>query len=815
MRLSLINRWQAAACALVLILGIGELPAADASRAPDLSESARKNAHKQIEALRADKAHWTKAQKKMDSQFVFATKVKATGIVHPAAPKLHPDLKAEADGRYKVEIKATVTPGLLEAIKAAGGTIISSMPGYHVIQAVVPMEKIEALADRDDVVFIRPPPKARQNYIDSEGDYTHEAINVRTSGKYPGADGTGMTVGILSDSLDDGSNALNNAISDGNIDPTNTFYITGQEGTGEGEGLAMCEVVHDLAPGATIWFATGAAGEAQMASNIIALANAGCNIIADDEAYDDESPFQDQVIAQAIQTVTSNGVLYFSCARNSGNLDAYTNSGIAASSTWQGNFTPLGPYETDQGPEYWNNFAAALGDVARTDPIDTGGYDYDVDLFWSDPLGASTNDYDLYMLTSLGDIEYSSENTQDGTQDPYEHIDDTDQLSSGYYLVITLYSGVTRFMYMGFGRGVVYWASVGCAKGHNACDARNAFTVAATPAAAAQSAGDPSGPYPDPFNSKNIVETFSADGPRRMFYYSDGTPITPGNFTNTGGKVFFKPDLTAADGVSTTVPAVGGQSPFYGTSAATPHAAAIAAMVWSYNPSLAPEQVLDILTNSCIDIMDPGWDRDSGYGILMANLALANTPAPTITPPPTTNLLVFTTQPGGGTAGTAWAIQPVVTLQDGSGNTVTGTPQNVTLSIQNNAGLGGALNGKATVATVAGVAAFSGLSINQTGNGYTLTATGSTVDTTPRTVVSSGFNITAALQSAPNPSIVLSGGAILMTWPASATGFTLQSSAVLGPSAAWTTVTGQISIGGQNILTIIPSGTSQFFRLSN
>ena len=55
--------------------------------------------------------------------------------------------------------------------------------------------------------------------------------------------------------------------------------LSGHEVPGEGEGLAMCEIIHDLAPGATIWFATGASGEQQMADNIIALANAGCTII--------------------------------------------------------------------------------------------------------------------------------------------------------------------------------------------------------------------------------------------------------------------------------------------------------------------------------------------------------------------------------------------------------------------------------------------------------------------------------------------------------------------------------------------------------
>jgi hypothetical protein len=206
------------------------------------------------------------------------------------------------------------------------------------------------------------------------------------------------------------------------------------------------------------------------------------------------------------------------------------------------------------------------------------------------------------------------------------------------------------------------------------------------------------------------------------------------------------------------------------------------------------------------------WDRNSGYGILMANLALANTPAQ----PAPTNRLVFTTQPGGGTAGTAWAIQPVVTLEDGSGKSVTATAQNVTLSIQNNAGPGGTLSGNATAQVVSGVATFSGLSIGTPGNGYTLTATGSTVDTVPGTIVSGSFNITAAstTTSVPTPGIVLSGGTIVLTWPTSQTGLSLQTASNIGPTANWTTVSGVIVIEGENLVTVIASGNQQYFRLS-
>ena len=107
--------------------------------------------------------------------------------------------------------------------------------------------------------------------------------------------------------------------------------------------------------------------------------------------------------------------------------------------------------------------------------------------------------------------------------------------------------------------------------------------------------------------------------------------------------------------------------------------------------------------------------------------------------------LSFTTQPGNGTGGSAFLIQPVVTLQDAGGNTVTGTAQTVTLAIQGNAGPGGTLGGTTSVDVNAatGQATFSGLFIDKTGTGYTLTATGSTVNTTPGIVVSNGFNVTA------------------------------------------------------------------------
>ena len=81
-----------------------------------------------------------------------------------------------------------------------------------------------------------------------------------------------------------------------------------------------------------------------------------------------------------------------------------------------------------------------------------------------------------------------------------------------------------------------------------------------------------------------------------------------------------KPDITAADGVSCAAP---GFNPFYGTSAAAPHAAAIAALCKSGNPAITPAALRTALTSTAIDIEASGVDKDTGAGIVMPTPFLA------------------------------------------------------------------------------------------------------------------------------------------------------------------------------------------------
>ncbi|MDY6954749.1 MAG: S8 family serine peptidase [Thermodesulfobacteriota bacterium] len=214
------------------------------------------------------------------------------------------------------------------------------------------------------------------------------------------------------------------------------------------------------------------------------------------------------------------------------------------------------------------------------------------------------------MLSPEGDTIYeASTNSQDGDDDPYEFIQSGPWNDTNNLLVISMpeEEDNDRFIHLNTNRGRLEQGTAGQIKGHQAAAA--AFAVAAVDAQGRTTA----------FSGTESVETFCSDGPRRVFYYPDGTPITPGDVSSAGGEVRQKPDLAAADGVAT---ATSWFSPFYGTSASAPHAAAVAALLLSKKPDLTPAEVRTALTNSALDIEDTGWDRDSGAGIVMADGAL-------------------------------------------------------------------------------------------------------------------------------------------------------------------------------------------------
>ncbi len=564
------------------------------------------NAMAQIAAMEQEKAGRSPVERKLDSQFVFQLKQNRNQAIAAGVTRLKPDIQFEPDGRVLVDIDAAVTTNLLAQMQQSGATITGSFPRFHSLRALVSINQLETLAGLAEVKSVKRAARAHFNTgsVDSEGDTTHRAAFARNNF---GISGQGVKVGVLSDSID----YLASSQSTGDLG--DVTVLPGQAGSGAGEGTAMLEIVHDLAPGAQLYFATATYGEAGFAQNILNLRSNGCNVIIDDAYYFDESPFQDGVIAQAVNSVTADGALYFSAAGNDGNFQDGT------SSTWEGDFVdsgqPLPPALRSSG---YGGKVHSFG-VTNYDTVVSGGQG--VDLFWADPLGASTNDYDLFLLDATGSyIVAVSDNPQTGTQDPYERINFTP--SSGCRIVIVKSSGASRFLHLVTSRGKLSASTGGATRGHSA--ATNAFSVAAV---------DAHDSFPGPFTGGGAdpVELFSSDGPRRVFFDSSGSAITPGNFSSTGGALRQKPDIAAADGVMTTVPVE--FQPFYGTSAAAPHAGAIAALLLSYDPALTPAQIRAALTSTALDIEGPGFDSVSGAGIVMAEQALESLPPkPVIVP---------------------------------------------------------------------------------------------------------------------------------------------------------------------------------------
>jgi thermitase len=91
----------------------------------------------------------------------------------------------------------------------------------------------------------------------------------------------------------------------------------------------------------------------------------------------------------------------------------------------------------------------------------------------------------------------------------------------------------------------------------------------------------------------------------------------------------------------------GGYDAYGGTSFASPHVGALAALILSANPTLTNQQVVDIITSTADDLtFTTGWDNETGYGRINAGRALAKaTNNTTITIPDTTSPQIKITSP--------------------------------------------------------------------------------------------------------------------------------------------------------------------------
>ena len=512
----------------------------------------------------------------------------------------------------KVLIDAVATDGdgqkLLTALNAMG--LEGGSAYQRMVSGFFPVDnlsQLESLASLNHVNASLMPQKSA-GIVVSQGDAAMKADLARTA---YGVDGSGSKIGVLSDSYNNRNGAATGVL---NGELPNDVEVLLDYAPGGDEGRAMMELIHDVAPGAKMAFHTAFTGQAGFANGIRALADAGCNIIVDDVFYFAEPMFQDGLIAQAVDEVVKEKVTYFSAAGNSAN------------NSYESVFKPSGIIV----PTYGEAHDFGNGDIRQTFTIRPFG-SFRVGLQWDDPFyavsggaGAQT-DLDLLVYVN-GVLAFRSVSNNIG-KDPFEFVGLASNSPNpiNVEIVITKFSGPDpRYIkWVHFGNGVPaqfieYNTNSSTCVGHP--NAKGAIAVGAaaffnTPA----------------FNNNlttAVVNSFSAKGGAPVFIKNDGKSI---GFDD--GKRRAKPEITGPDGGNNSF--FGSDSPndpdaypnFFGTSAAAPHAAAVAALMQQARKvRMTPAAVLDIMKQSALDMDDPetpgfdiGFDYRTGAGLIQAD----------------------------------------------------------------------------------------------------------------------------------------------------------------------------------------------------
>ncbi|MCG3196000.1 MAG: hypothetical protein GHCLOJNM_00471 [bacterium] len=510
------------------------------------------------------------------------------------------------DGTIQIDVRvANFTPSVRSELEGSGFIVELGAPSIRTYQGWIPFDRLEALAALPSVVKAELPDYAfsRTGSVNSQGDAIHNADDVRALASPGPYNGSGIKVGVISD----GVNNRASAIASGDLPPGGITLVPGFTGNGD-EGTAMCEIIHDLAPGVSLFFG-GPSTSVGMVTLINTLATTyDCDVICDDLGFYGQPYFDDGTVASAvISAISAGGVSYCTSAGNDGARHyqgTFDNPGGGVSVN--GNF--LHDFKAGIGVDQGLNFSLAPGATLT------------VFLQWDDLFGASGNNYDLFIInSSFTAVLTGSAAVQNGDDNPFEAAAYTNTGASTIQVVagVTRVSGTTKTLEI-FGLGVNSAADddatgVDSVFGHPAVEA--AISCAAINAA-------------DPGNDD--IAFYSSRGPSTLAF--------PAEVRDT-------PFITGTDGVSVTG-AGGFSNPFFGTSAAAPHLAALCALILDKDPMLTPAQVQLALSTGAADRGAAGFDNTFGHGLADALASVNSLPDPTPTPSPTPTITNTPTSTG-------------------------------------------------------------------------------------------------------------------------------------------------------------------------
>jgi uncharacterized repeat protein (TIGR02543 family) len=445
-----------------------------------------------------------------------------------------------------VRVIVESAPGRTDAVVGAADSLGDIEGRYgDLFQVVVPIARLTALTEIQGVRFARLP-MLPLPAITSQG------VPLINANDWQGAsyNGSGVRIGVL----DIGFKNFTLRQAEGDL-PTDltTWWAPSLGGEGDNaHGTACAEIIYDIAPAATYYLANfetdveyGNAVEWLMAQGVDVIS---CSIAWPVGGPGDGTGYIDQVV----DTARAAGVFW---AQSAGNH---------ISKHWRGDWSDpdADALLNFSGSDEGNTISAFAGDTIVAA------------VKWDDPWFAASNDYDLQLYDSSGNLTVASTNIQDGDDDPWEVITYTATYTGEYDLAISAFGSPApvNFHLYSFYHNLQFPTPAGSLL--VPADSFSAMAVGAVR-----------------YSSPTILENFSSLGPT-----DDGR---------------IKPDIVAPDGVSTASYGL-----FYGTSAAAPHTAGAAALVRQRFPAWTPARVQSFLEGRAVDLGGAGKDSSFGSGRL-------------------------------------------------------------------------------------------------------------------------------------------------------------------------------------------------------
>jgi subtilisin family serine protease len=481
----------------------------------------------------------------------------------------------------QIAVKASGLEAVRQAVAEQGGEITGVGNRETLLQGWLPISALDALAGHKDVLQIRRPEEAVLLERALAGASTTEGLAAINGWTWhaSGYTGAGVKVGVIDNGFL-GYPALQGT--DLPVAVTVKNFVDGEsdalvDGTTD-HGTACAEIVHDIAPDATLY-----------------LAKISTNIDLQEAVAWLKDVHQVDVISVSMGwyiTTPGDGTGQFAdlvaSARSAG-ITWVTAAGNERERHWGGTFADS---DGDDFHEFNGAEVNCLGPEGGTTCYNlSAGVPFLAQMRWNDWTHVD-QDYALTLLRWNGagwDIVGVGNNPQTGSpgQRPAELVTVT---TSGpptpYAVAIARVDGTRPVNFELFVPKLLPLK--------NRLTARSLANLADVPDAITVAALDVDAPYPQ--------ENYSSEGP------TNG----PGG-AESGGAI--KPDLAGYANVSTESYG-SGLIKFNGTSAATPHVAGAAALVKSAYPSYTPDQVEAFLQGRAVDMGPVGKDTAYGWGRL-------------------------------------------------------------------------------------------------------------------------------------------------------------------------------------------------------